>query len=125
MSTSVWPAFPVTNLSGAKWPYHFSSLWAVPALYFGEPDTPIVYRRPDSQGPLERRFFEIVVRDLTTTPPRILIVDVSSTMQAMRRRRFDFIEYLSADPAFAALFRQYRRIRRVALWDVYEWRGPS
>lgn len=119
-STSVWPAFPVVNLAGARWPYHYNCLWPLPALYRGLPGTEPRYRLPDEQGRVERAFFDTVVNDLTTRPPRLLIVEHGTGMQAMRGQEFDFIRYFSGSREFAALFRRYHRIGAIASWEFYE-----
>jgi hypothetical protein len=91
-------------------------LWPLPALYRdGAP-----YRNLESQGSLERQFFDTVVDDLAHRPPRLLIVERGERMQAMNGRAFDFIAYFSASPAFDGLFRRYRRIGRIDQWEFYE-----
>jgi hypothetical protein len=121
LSTSVWPAFPVINLSGARWPYHYHFLWPIPALY-ARGDGALSYRSPGAQGALEREFFETVVDDLLRVPPRVLVVDHRSDQQAMRGRTFDFIAYFSASPAFTTLLQQYRRRGYIGSWELYERR---
>ena len=117
LSTSTWPAFPITNLAAARWPYHYNCLWPIPALYAeGE----IRYRSPDDQSPLEREFFDTVVQDLLEHPPRLLAVDRRQQMQAMRGRHFDYVKYFSASPEFAALFGKYRRLGQIVEWEFYE-----
>ena len=118
LSTSVWPAFPVVNLAGAKWPYRYNCLWPIPSWY-GELSS-TSYRQPDDQSGLERVFFETVVADLVRTPPRLLVVERGVAMQGMRGHDFDFVKYFSASPEFAALFRRYRRLGRIAAWEFFE-----
>lgn len=115
LSTSVWPAFPVVNLVGAQWPFHYHALWPLPAFYRGSGDAG--YHLPAQQSPEEHAFFETVVGDLVATPPRILIVDRSATKQAMSRP-FEFVAYFSESPAFAALLERYRLLGRVGPFDV-------
>lgn len=119
LSTTMWPAFPVVNMSGVTWPYHYHFLWPIPSLYSSGP---LEYRSPDEQGTLERRFFSTVVDDLRRFPPRILVIDRRREQQAMRRRRFDFVEYFSASPEFRALFARYRRLGFIDQWEFYEMR---
>jgi hypothetical protein len=120
MTTNVFPSFPLVNLAGAKWPYHYVSLWPIPTLYPYD-GTPIInYRPPESQPPLEREFFDTVVSDLRRVPPRVLIVDRTSSQQAMGGRTFDFIRYFSASPEFESLMRRYRSVGSVADYDFYE-----
>jgi hypothetical protein len=121
LSTNVWPAFPVVNLAGAKWPYHFNCLWPIPAFYAG-PFGP-AYRRPADQTRFERTVFQTVVGDFIRIPPRLLIVDRNPQQQAMGGRQFDFVEYFSSSPEFSALFRRYRLIGRIWHWELFQL-GP-
>jgi hypothetical protein len=122
LSTSVWPAFPVVNLSGARWPYRYHFLWPIPALYAREANGEPRYRLPGDQGSLERDFFDTVVGDLKRVPPRVLVIDRMKDQQAMRGRQFDFVTYFSGSPEFGALFRQYRRRGYIGSWELYELR---
>jgi hypothetical protein len=119
LSTAMWPAFPVVNDSGADWPYRYPFLWPLPGFYPGRPGERVAYRPPARQSPLERRFFEAVVSDMTATPPRLLFVERGPNQQAMEGRDFDFIQYFSGSPDFRQLFARYRSHGRVGAWDVY------
>jgi hypothetical protein len=118
LSTNVWPAFPVVNLAGATWPYHYHFLWPIPALYARHGNADVAYRPPGAQGPLERQFFDTVVHDLTRTPPRVLVAG-RYAQQAMGGRRFDFVEYFSGSPEFRKLLSKYEK-RSIGDLDIYE-----
>jgi hypothetical protein len=122
LSTSLWPGFPVVNLSGARWPYHYHFLWPIPALYAKAPPGPFIYREPAAQGSLEREFFRTVIEDLRRWPPRVLVVDRSDDQQAMRGRTFDFVRYFSASPEFREFMRGYRQLAIVGPLELYEAR---
>jgi hypothetical protein len=126
MSTNMAPAFPVVNLAGARWPYHYHFLWPIPGLYSGRTGTPIPYRPPEAQSPMERAFFETVVTDLQRIPPRLLIVDRSRNQQGMAYGRpFDFVRYFSGSTDFADLMRRYRLSGLVGPYEVYERGGVT
>jgi hypothetical protein len=121
LSTNMAPAFPVANLAGAQWPYHYHFLWLIPGLYPGRTGTPIPYRTPEAQGPMERAFFETVVTDLQRTPPRLLIVDRSRDQQGMAYGRpFDFVRYFSGSKEFVDLMRRYRLAEVLGPYAIYE-----
>lgn len=120
MSTSAWPAFPLVNLAGLSWPFPYQLLWPIPALYAGSDGAP--YRRPESQGRLEAEFFSSVVAGLVRRPPKLLIVERGSALQAMRGRPFDFVEYFSGSPEFSTLFQRYHRLGLIEKWEIYERR---
>ncbi len=121
LSTSVWPAFPLVNLTGATWPYRYHHLWPLPAFYQRPPAWDrIPYHPPHAQGPAEREFFTEVVDDLVARPPRLLIVDRRQYRQALAQGDFDFLEYFSQAPRFAALLSRYTRVGVANGFVVYE-----
>lgn len=120
LSTSMWPAFPVVNMVHARWPYRYSFMWPIPALYPGRHRAEPLYRPPAEQGVLERQFFDAVVDDLARTPPKVIVVDSRPRLAAMNGRRFDFLQYFSASDRFRDLMTHYRSVVRVGPWEVYE-----
>jgi len=121
MSTNVWPSFPIVNLSGASWPYHYHFLWPIPQLYGARQGSP-PYRAPEAQGPREREFFDTVVSDLSRTPPQLLFVERGPYLQAMQGRDFDFVQYFSASAEFRDFLSHYDRMGVIASWQVYQRR---
>jgi hypothetical protein len=121
LSSSVNPAFPLVNLSETRWPYHYNCLWLLPAYYRNDQNAAVAtYRPPAAQDPGERAFFDAVVADLQRTPPTVLIVDRSRFKQGFGLVAFDFVQYFSQSPAFAALFREYGVIARIGPYEVYK-----
>ncbi len=120
LSTSIWPAWPLVNLTGATWPYRCHLLWPLPAFYSGSPAGAGPYHPPHCQGPVEREFFTAVIDDLVAQPPRLLIVDVRQRKQALARGDFDFLEYFSQAPGFAALLSGYTRVGVAGGFVVFE-----
>ena len=81
MSSSVNPAFPVVNLSGATWSSRFCCLGFAPAMYTEEERArrPFPYRDRDEMGEIEQFQIDAVVADLEATPPELVFVDNSPT----------------------------------------------
>ena len=117
LSISVAPAFPVVNFSDASYPYHFNSLWPLPAFYLDPAQTS--YRSPESQGPEERAEFEIVVNDLLANPPRFLVVDRTGGLR-LGDQPFDYLSYYGGSEKFAALFSRYHSTAKVGDFEVFE-----
>ena len=115
MSTNLWPAFPVVNLSSAEWPYRFNFLWPLPGFHADEPRGLSGLRQP-----AERAFQGMVVSDLTNRPPRILIVAPTIGNQGMEEKPIDFLEYFSESEAFRVLMADYTRTATFEGWRVFE-----
>jgi hypothetical protein len=121
MSTSMFPTFPIVNLAGATFPYHYHFLWPIPALYAGPGAAP-AGRSPDRQDALERAFFDTVVRDLVAIPPRVLVVNRDRDQQAMNGVPFDFVAYFSRSAQFRALMQRYQLRGTYGSLEVFERR---
>lgn len=126
LSTSVAPAFPLVNLSGATWPYRYNCLWPLPVHYRDDRHAGRArYRSPAVQSPSERAFFDDVVRQLRETPPVLLIVDRQRLKQGFGMVFFDYLEYFGQSPAFAALLQEYRPLIADGPYAVYERRSTA
>jgi hypothetical protein len=122
MSSSINPAFPVVNLSGASWSSRFCCVWMAPGLYSAEEKAtrPFPYRDRDEMTELERFQIDAVIEDLEAAPPRLLIVDNHPHKQAWGQSDFQFLAYFRRDPRFARLFLQYRPVGPVGPFQIYE-----
>ena len=127
MSTSVTPAFPLVNLSGARWSSRFCCLWLLPGFYSAEERAtrPFPYHSREDMSELERYLVNAVVADLEAAPPALLIVDVSPQKQAFRTSAFEFLSYFRRDPRFAAIFSEYSELSPVGSYRVFRRRGAS
>lgn len=115
LSSSVGPAFPLVNLTGATWPYRFNGV-AFVSGYYQDLDRPVTatYRQPARQSAAESAFFAAIVDDLTRRPPALLIVDRARLKPGFGWTYFEFLDYYRQSPAFAELLTHYRQIA---------WRG--
>jgi hypothetical protein len=127
LSTSVYPAFPLVNATGAGWSSRYWALWLLPGLY--SPDEkrtrPFPYRARDEMDDLERELIDNFVEDMLAAPPALLIVDRLARKQGFPDSAFDFLTYLRRDPRFAQEFGDYRRLTDVGSYRVYRRTQPA
>jgi hypothetical protein len=122
LSSSVPPAFPVVNLSGAQWSSRFCCMWLIPGSYSARERTanPFPYHSLEAMGPIERYALDAVVEDMESLPPELIIVDRSPIKQGFGTGSFDFLSYFLRDPRFAALFEHYWKLFDVGDYRVYK-----
>jgi hypothetical protein len=127
MSTSVAPAFPLVNLSEARWASRFCCIWLLPGLYSKEEreTSPFPYHEREDMSELELKLIDAVVEDLRAAPPALLIVDQSPTKQGFGVSAFDFLGYFRRDPRFVAIFREYSELGRVGYYRVFRRKGST
>ena len=124
-SANLATSFPLVTYSGVSWASRHPCLWFLPALYPEDPHkTTVVYHPIEAMGETERALFESVVDDLLKYRPLLLFVDVAEPKWVFHRRHFDYLEYYSQDPRFAAFLRQYEPVTRVDVFRVYR-RKPN
>jgi hypothetical protein len=117
--------FPLVTYSRVGWASRHPCLWFLPALYAEDFDkSAIVYHPIEAMSNTERSLFESVVDDLLKHQPLLLFVDAAEPKWVFNRKDFDFLDYYSQDPRFAAFLRQYELISRVNSFQVYR-RKPS
>jgi hypothetical protein len=118
-NTAVYPAFPVMNYASARWSSRFPCLWMLPGLYW---NAAVPQRSPSQMGPIEKYEFEAIVSDFLKDPPRLVMIHCN-TRSPGRRSGFDLIQYLSQDPRFAAVWRDYRHWQDIACLRIFERAG--
>jgi hypothetical protein len=127
LSTSVFPAFPLVNATGAEWPSRYWALWLLPGLYSPEEKStsPFPYRTRDEMDELEREFLDNFVDDMLAGQPALLIVDRLALKQGFAGSSFDFLTYMLRDERFAASFKGYAWLTDIGEYRVYERVQPS
>lgn len=127
LASTLNPAFPVVNLSGAHWAHRFCCMWALPAVYSAEEKAtmPFPYHDLAQMGPIERYAFEALIEDFATQRPALLIVDDGVSKFAFGRTGFRYLEYFLRDPRFARAFRDYRYVTTIEVFQIYERVAPD
>lgn len=133
--TTLWPAFPLANNTGATWPMRFSHLWPLLQVYGptaeaaanhaaegeGMARQEIAYRPPQGMRWLEYFLTDTLRQDFQEYQPFVLVVDESP--ENLRSGYFDFMGYFAQDPRFAEILEQYKLVERVDLCEEYDLRA--
>jgi hypothetical protein len=130
MRTLVYPAFPLVNQTDVRWSLRHHSLWFLPAFYEAQLSSgPLAIPAPHApvqMPPLERAFYEEILSDLCSAPPRLLIIERASPLAPVGRRALDLEAYYGQDGRFSRLFGAYRPLTDVGPFTVYKaHREPS
>ena len=128
LSASTWPGYHLLSWERAIWPYRFPSLWPVPGLYrqsAASADAP--RNHPFDEMPVAERYvFDAIVNDLTSTPPRLMIVDAGHPkhgwIHEFGDRQFDYIEYFQRDLRFARMLDDYEMLPSVGRYQIFKLR---
>jgi hypothetical protein len=124
LSTSVWPAYPIVNVSGARSTSRFSCLWPLVGFYraSGPARRPFPYHAPEEMNSLERGFLDDFIEDLERRPPALIFLDRSRKKQGIGRSSFNYLEYFRRDPRFAQAFGEFEFQVDVSSYRVFRRR---
>lgn len=122
LTTSIYPQFPVLDYTGSKLAMPFMSLWLLPAIYDQAPvvGDRFVYTPPDAMQPAEALLFHSIGAELARLKPPLILVTRSSVDGGFHGHLFDYLEYFSRDPQFAAEFAGYRPYAQVDSLTIYK-----
>lgn len=110
----IW-TFPSITYTNAKQGLGINCLWYVPSAYdeYRSKEALPPYRHPNQMGKLERFFHEHLIHNLESDPPQLIILNKAAHKFWLGRMQFDFVDYLSLDPRFAALWKKYHWVARL------------
>ncbi len=121
-TTNVSLSFPLVNYAGVGWSSRLSTQWLLPGA---------VRKRQAGGGEtnllldeIERYARDAVIADLTARPPDLVIVDKRERKSYFGGLAFDYIDYFSADPRFAAIWAGYEWIGDEGDYRLYRRRRP-
>jgi hypothetical protein len=117
-TTKVSDAFPLTNYTGIRWASRFETLWLLPGLLHAAPtgrDSPI--RRE-----IEQFLRDSLVADFDKFRPELVFVATGSQAAYLDDQSFDFIQYISIHPGFAAIWALYEPAGEIPGFHVFRRR---
>jgi hypothetical protein len=109
--------FPLVNETGVGWASRHPTLWQIPGFYQTEAWTAGGYHPWRSMAEEERDFMRSVVSDIERARPALLIVDLVPPTPTMAG--FDYLDYFSLEPRFAAIFARYEFLEAVGRYRVF------
>jgi hypothetical protein len=124
LTTSIYPQFPVLNYTNSPLAMPFMSLWVLPAVYSGATpvDGAVTYHAPDAMNRSEQLVWRGVIDGFTRRHPALVLVEQASREGAFRGLPFDYLDYFSRDPAFAAEWQHYVLLTKVDNVSIYKRR---
>lgn len=116
-STHPYPGFPVVAHSRARWGSRMNSQFVIPAVVRARESG-----GRDGTGGLENAVAfqrRAVLEDFRKHQPAVVFVDNRDVRHAIGNAHFDFIEFFTADRAFAAVWESYKEIESIDGFRVF------
>lgn len=116
LSPAVPSGFPLVNYAGVEWASPYSSLWWIEAAHgrSGLPGDVV----PEPHDPVERSLLRRLVDRVEAVEPDAVLVDTARS-ERFGGASFPYIAYLSQDPRFRELWRDYVRDGALGRYAVY------
>ena len=116
ITPGIYPHFPAMNYVDVKQASRFVTVWPLQGAYEGcQPNDPR-YHAPEDMTEIEKLFGRMLIEDLARHKPQMVVVDKIPGIPWCGGKEFDFVEYFTMQPAFAAEWRNYTFI---ASYDRY------
>jgi len=121
LSTSVPPAFPAAAYADAEWSLRFSCLWPLPAILRSRYGSVEDRAQLSTERALEVEAYlrKSIATDFARRPPAWVFVPQAGPLQGLPAGRWDLLNFLRADPAFEAIWSQYRPAGRLGSLRVF------
>jgi hypothetical protein len=119
-------AFPLVSYAGVPLATRFHHLWIIPASYWDSltSPAPLRFHSMEEMSAAERWLNQAVRDDLLAARPDLLIVlRPARDTVPNGPRRVHYVRYFSQQPELAEFFTQYRLVRQIGEFDVYERAG--
>jgi hypothetical protein len=107
LSPDIFPVYPALNYAHARSTLRTMNLWLLQGVYQRCPDSGARYRETWEMPRAEFFVYRSVAEDFSRAPPAAILVSLEPGIPRCGGE-FDFLEYFSRHPLFAATLRRYR-----------------
>lgn len=121
LSCQCFPIFPAMNYLGVRSTQR-NYAFLLPKLFGTREisDSPFLYELDSDLKPTAQFYTDATVKDLISRKPDYVISDEQYERQALGISKFNFIEFLSRDPAFKKIFEtNYVFLKKAAGFSIY------
>lgn len=125
LSTNVWASFPFINETDSRWASRYPAQWPIPGAIVGLSRTDC--RRDAARCADFRRILtdarQTTVADMARNRPDVVFIDDRQSKSYFWGQPFDYLAFLSIDPAFVQMWAQYRKVGETPGFEV--WRRDA
>lgn len=117
---------PFINETGSHWASRYPALWPIPGAIVGISRTDC---RRDAARCAEFRHIladarRATIADMKRYQPELVFIDVRRSKSYFGGQPFDYLAFLSIDPAFAPMWSRYRKVGEMPGFEVWR-RGAA
>lgn len=118
ISPDIYPVYPALNYAHVQSTLRTMNMWLLQGVYRTCPDSGERYRQPWEMSRAEFFVYRTVAEDFAKAPPAAVLIDRNPGIPWCGRE-FDFAEYFSRHPLFAATWRHYHQEGEIEGYRLY------
>ena len=118
LTPDIFPAYPALNYANAQSTLRTMNLWLLQGVYRTCPENGARYRQPWEMSRAEFFVYRTVAEDFANAPPAAVLITRNPGIPWCGRE-FDFVEYFSRHPLFAAAWANYRQEGEIEGYKLY------
>lgn len=118
LTPDIFPVYPALNYAHAQSTLRTMNMWLLQGVYRVCPENGERYRQPWEMSRAEFFVYRTVAEDFARAPPTAVLITRNPGIPWCGRE-FDFVEYFSRHPLFAAEWRNYRQEGEIEGYKLY------
>ncbi|UPG71174.1 hypothetical protein MVG78_11215 [Roseomonas gilardii subsp. gilardii] len=118
ISPDIYPVYPALNYAHVQSTLRTMNMWLLQGVYRTCPENGERYRQPWEMSRAEFFVYRTVAEDFAKAPPAAVLIDRNPGIPWCGRE-FDFAEYFSRHPLFAATWRHYHQEGEIEGYRLY------
>ena len=118
LTPDIFPVYPALNYAHAQSTLRTMNMWLLQGVYQACPENGERYRQPWAMSRAEFFVYRTVAEDFARAPPTAVLITRNPGIPWCGRE-FDFVEYFSRHPLFAAEWRNYHQQGEIEGYKLY------
>ena len=118
LTPDIFPVYPALNYAHAQSTLRTMNMWLLQGVYRVCPENGERYRQPWEMSRAEFFVYRTVAEDFARAPPTAVLITRNPGIPWCGRE-FDFVDYFSRHPLFAAEWRNYRQEGEIEGYKLY------
>jgi hypothetical protein len=119
LSPDIFPIYPALNYARATSSLRTMTMWLLQGSYAECPASGGRYRETWEMSRTEFFVFRTTAEDFAARPPSAVLVSRRTALDDCAGQAFDYLEYFSRHPLFAATFARYREAGNLGLYRLF------
>lgn len=119
LSPDIFPVYPALNYARSTSTLRTMTMWLLQGSYAACPESGARYRETWEMSRTEFFVFRTTAEDFAARPPSAVLLSRRTAIADCAGQPFDYVEYFSRHPLFAATFARYREAGELGVYRLF------